>query len=50
LEELLVSSLAQTDAQAKLLKGIITQQEFLEMIAEDESVLNSFVHAFRFTA
>jgi hypothetical protein len=52
LEELLVSSLAQTDAQAKLLieKGIITQQEFLEMIAEDESVLNSFVHVFRFTA
>ena len=30
LEELLASSLAQTDAQAKLLKGIITQQEFLE--------------------
>ena len=31
LEELLVSSLAQTDALAKLLieKGVITQQEFL---------------------
>jgi hypothetical protein len=36
LEELLVSSLAQTDALAKLLieKGIITQQEFLAKISE----------------
>ena len=36
LEELLVSSLAQTDALAKLLieKGIITQQEFMAKIAE----------------
>ena len=35
LEELLVSSLSQTDALAKLLieKGIITQQEFLQKIA-----------------
>ena len=35
LEELLVSSLAQTDALAKLLieKGVITQAEFLERIS-----------------
>ncbi len=39
-EELLVSSLAQTDALAKLLieKGIITQQEFLQKIAEERTV------------
>jgi len=36
-EELLVSTLAQGDALAKLLieKGIITQQEFLQKIAEE---------------
>jgi hypothetical protein len=36
IHELIVSSLAQTDALAKLLieKGIITQAEFLEKIAE----------------
>ena len=36
-EELLVSSLAQTDALSKLLieKGIITQQEFLAKISEE---------------
>ena len=35
LEELLVSSLAQTDALAKLLieKGVITQAEFLKRIS-----------------
>jgi hypothetical protein len=39
LEELLVSSLAQTDALSKLLidKGIITQQEFLRKIAEERA-------------
>ena len=38
-EELLVSSLAQTDALAKLLieKGIITQQEFLAKISEERA-------------
>ena len=38
-EELLVSSLAQTDALAKLLieKGIITQQEFLAEILEERA-------------
>ena len=40
IEELLVSSLAQTDALAKLLieKGIITQQEFLTKISEERTV------------
>ncbi len=40
LEELLLSSLAQTDALSKLLieKGIITQQEFLQKIAEERAV------------
>ena len=39
LEELLISSLAQTDALAKLLikKGIITQEEFLQKIAEERT-------------
>jgi hypothetical protein len=39
LEELLVSSLAQTDALAKLLieKGIITRQEFLQKISEERA-------------
>ena len=38
-EELLVSSLAQTDALANLLieKGIITQQEFLTKISEERA-------------
>jgi endonuclease YncB( thermonuclease family) len=38
-EELLVSSLAQTDALSKLLieKGIITQQEFLARISEERA-------------
>ncbi len=39
-QELLVSSLASTDALAKLLieKGIITQQEFLQKISEESDV------------
>ena len=39
LEELLVSTLAQGDALAKLLieRGIITQQEFLQKIAEERA-------------
>jgi hypothetical protein len=38
-QELLVSSLAQTDALTKLLikKGIITQVEFLRQISEDRA-------------
>src|SRR6266705_1042126 len=39
LQELIVSSLAQTDALAKLLieKDIITQQEFLQKISEERA-------------
>ena len=39
MQEVLVSSLAQTDALAKLLieKGIITQQEFLAKISQERS-------------
>jgi hypothetical protein len=37
MEELLVSSLAQTDALAKLLieKGLITREEFMQKISEE---------------
>jgi hypothetical protein len=37
LEELLISSLAQTDALAKLLidKGVITLEEFMQKISEE---------------
>jgi hypothetical protein len=40
IEELLVSSLAQTDALSMRLieKGIFTQQEFLQKIAEERAV------------
>jgi len=50
LEELLISSLAQTDALAKLLieKGVITKQEFLLRIAEEratyQALLNPSTH------
>ena len=39
MEELLVSSLAQTDALAKLLieKGLITRAEFMQKISEERS-------------
>ena len=39
LEELLVSSLAQTDALAKLLieKGLITLEEFVQKISEERA-------------
>ena len=39
LEELLVSSLAQTDALAKLLieKGLITREEFMQKISEERA-------------
>ena len=39
LEELLVSSLAQTDSLAKLLieKGLITREEFMEKISEERA-------------
>jgi len=46
LEELLVSSLAQTDALAKLLieKGIITQQEFSGRSATYQAMLKPTSH------
>ena len=39
MEELLVSSLAQTDALAKLLieKGLITRAEFMQKISEERA-------------
>jgi hypothetical protein len=39
LEELLISSLAQTDALAKLLieKGLITRAEFMQKISEERA-------------
>jgi predicted transcriptional regulator len=39
MEELLVSSLAQTDVLAKLLieKGLITREEFMEKISEERA-------------
>ena len=49
LEELLVSSLAQTDALSKLLidKGIITQQEFLQKIAEERATYQRMLNPTR---
>jgi hypothetical protein len=40
IEELLISSLAQTDALSKLLieKGVISQQEFMEKITEERAI------------
>jgi hypothetical protein len=39
MQELLVSSLAQTDALAKLLieKGLITREEFMQKISEERA-------------
>jgi hypothetical protein len=44
MEELLVSSLAQTDALAKLLieKGLITQEEFMQKISEERATYQKF--------
>ena len=49
LEELLVSSLAQTDALSKLLieKGIITQHEFLQKIAEERATYQRMLNPTR---
>jgi hypothetical protein len=49
LEELLVSSLAQTDALAKLLieKGVITQQEFLEKISVERATYQRMLNPMR---
>jgi hypothetical protein len=45
LEELLVSSLAQADALAKLLieKGLITQDEFMQKISEERATYQQIV-------
>jgi hypothetical protein len=45
MEELLVSSLAQTDALAKLSieKGLITRQEFMEKISEERATYEKLV-------
>jgi hypothetical protein len=49
LEELLVSSLAQTDALVKAAhqKGIITQQEFLQKIAEERATYQRMLNPTR---
>jgi hypothetical protein len=40
IQELLISSLAQTDALAKLLieKGLITREEFMQRISEERAM------------
>jgi hypothetical protein len=45
LEELLVSSLAQTDALAKLLfeRGLITREEFMQKISEERATYQQLV-------
>jgi hypothetical protein len=49
LEELLVLVFAQTDALAKLLieKGVITQQEFLQKIAEERATYQRMLNPTR---
>ncbi len=46
LQELIVSSLAQTDAVAKLLieKGVITQDEFMEKIKAERATYQALLH------
>ncbi len=46
LEELLVSSLAQTDVLAKLLieKGLIIREEFMQKIAEERSTYQKLLN------
>jgi len=46
LEELVVSSLAQTDALAKLLieKGLITREEFIHRISEDRATYHKLLN------
>ena len=49
IQELLISSLAQTDALAKLLieKGIITQQEFINKIAAERATYQRMLNPTR---
>jgi hypothetical protein len=46
LEELLVSSLAQTDALAKLSidKGLITREEFMQKISEERATYRKLLN------
>ena len=46
LTELLVSSLAQTDALAKLLieKGLITREEFMQKISEERATYQKLLN------
>ena len=48
LEELLVSSLAQTDALAKLLidKGLITREEFMQKISEERATYQKTLQSY----
>jgi hypothetical protein len=45
MEELLVSSLAQTDALAKILieKGLITREEFMQKISEERATYQNSI-------
>jgi hypothetical protein len=45
LEELLISSLTQTDALAKLLieKGFITREEFMDKISEERATYQNLI-------
>ena len=47
IEELLVSSLAQTDALAKLLieKGLITREEFMQKISEERATYQKLLES-----
>jgi hypothetical protein len=49
IHELLVSSLAQTDALAKLLieKGLITREEFMQKISEERATYQKLVNPTR---
>ena len=49
IQELLISNLAQTDALSKLLidKGLISQQEFLEKIAEERATYQRMLNPTR---
>jgi hypothetical protein len=46
MEELLISSLAQTDALAKLLieKGLITREEFMRKISEERATYQKLLN------
>ena len=47
IQELLISSLAQTDALAKLLieKGLITREEFIQKISEERGTYQKMLNS-----